>query len=293
MNTEDRKKSTFAFIKYGNREHLKKLQKGEMYFSPIQYFAGKDESDGIGDRYENVYKIEFGENVAIDLRKDHDAEIQMIRQPDGNYLSLFRKTNTFINYFCLYTVFGDTNFEKQTQLLLSDKMKAYDHMLLIVRPSEFLRRVDEGLKKANVKIPQRDFITYVDVEKQTGEKSYFDKPNRYSYQNEYRIGFLNTAVKVETIDIGDISDITALYTLEEVKKLRIFRDQKDIRASLLQINDRHFKEADQSARRYQEIRKEVAGKNDPESIERLKSAYLKTKKTMDDYESFVNSVLLG
>jgi hypothetical protein len=170
-------------------------------------------------------------------------------------------------------------------------MRAYDHMLLILRPGEFLKRVDDALKRAEVIEPKRGLIKYTDIDKTGGMKSYFEKPKRYSYQNEYRIGFRNTSIKKETINIGDISDISAIHTIDEVKTLRVFRNQQDMWKHTSRISEKHYSKCQEAKHHYFKLKKELNGKSDFQSQATLSIAFKNIVDTEGAYVEFFNSIL--
>ena len=65
-------------------------------------------------------------------------------------------------------------------------------------------------------------IEYIDFTNFEGRKTYFQKPLKFRNQNEYRIMIKNTIEQPMIIDIGSIKDISEIYTVEEVKRVRVF-----------------------------------------------------------------------
>lgn len=286
-------KTVFAFIKYGELEHLQSLQKGLMYFNTVNFFAKYDESNGIGDRFENIYKITVGKGAKFDLRQErHASTVTMYRLPNGEYLSLYKNDDFFANYFCLYSVVESFDFECQKTMLFNEVMKSYDHLLLIFRPHEFLNRVQLGLQKAKVSKPQMDFITYTDIHYKKERKSYFEKPIKYSYQNEFRIGFLNTEEKTENIDIGDICDISVISTVDELKQITFFKNNEDLLDRLEEKRERLFDEWLAKNLRFEHIEKATIGKRDGESMLKYQNAKNDVLRCQNRYLDFIANLMI-
>jgi hypothetical protein len=285
-------KMIFAFVKYSELEYLKSFQKGEMFCNTVNNFAKIDEKNGIGDKLENIYKITKGKGAIFDLTKErHNATVTMNKQQDGDFLCYYKNDGFFANYFCLYSVFGSQELENQTKKLINGEMKDYNHLLLILKPKEFLNRVRVGLEKANVFKPQMAFITYSKIGEVTGIKTYYEKPERYTYQNEFRIGFLNNEEKTERVDIGDLSDITRIFSKEEVQKVSFEKNDENLIVRLEEISERHIKELELKNSTYQFLKKEAIFKYDSESIIQFKKAKLEVTASQKSYYEFLSNIV--
>jgi hypothetical protein len=214
-----------GFIKYGKLEHLQSLQMGNLYCNPIQYFAKCDETDGIGDKYETITKQTFGKTATLNINDgDLNRHLIIVRDPGGNNQNLLFDNEFYANLFCLYSVNSNNSqtdgFEYKSSLPV-DMVKVYGHMLIIRDTVAFVQRVVKRL--ADLKLEhRRGLIEYIDFTNFEGRKTYFQKPLKYRDQNEYRIMIKNTVEQPMIIDIGSIKDISEIYTVEEVKRVRVF-----------------------------------------------------------------------
>lgn len=231
-----------AFVKYGTEEHMKELQEGKLFFNTLQYFAGCDASIGRGDEFENVYKQTIGPSAVMDFTSElHHVDIKMIRLANGDYISRYVNTEFYANLFCLYTVVSEKDLEDQ-QCSLSKEMIGFgSHMLMIINPHEFLKRVRESIEP-HVKNLHISPVTYINIKTLNGRKDYFKKPLRYSYQKEYRIAYQNEKEQVSFYNICSIEDISVLMPADKCKSIRFFKKQDDLLQNMQSIFDRHLEE---------------------------------------------------
>lgn len=293
MSKQD-KNAAFAFVKYSELRFLQELQKGDMYFNTIQYFAKAEESDGIGDRYENVYKQTFGATAQTNLRKEfHNSTIKMIRLPDGKYRSTYINDDFYANFFCLYSIMGNLDFDGHKDFLLSAEMKqTYDHFLLILNPKEFLNRVKTVLE-GKVKQPHYAFIKYSDIDSRSGKKEYFEKPLRYSYQNEFRIAFQNTQEKAEVISIGSIEDISIILSVDECNRITLHKNKNDLLERIDKIRERHLMDCVTKHFNYEDLKNKIGRELDDESLSTLENAERELLTAQRDFYKFYDSLRIS
>lgn len=222
MQSGFEERQVFGFIKYHPLEYLIELQNGLLYCNPIQEFAKLAPIDGRGDKYEYVVKQTFGESAILELANGdlNITHIEGIRVKPYYCIYNYYNKNFFANLFCLYAL---TPKQKSSihKYELSDQIRAMgDYTMIINHPIEFLNRVKNALEKENI-LYHMDFIEYMDLYNLEGKKSYFQKPLRYSYQEEFRIMIKNDCEKVFKLDIGSIRDISAIYPTEHLKRVKI------------------------------------------------------------------------
>lgn len=282
-----------TFIKYGLKVHLESLQKGFMFCNTIQYFSKCEEHNGIGDKYENVYQqlLGTGNNYALPL-KPFSSSIKIIKYPDGSYKSTFINDDFYANFFCLYSLTSKDDFEVQKDFLLSKEMKAYNHLLVIFKPSEFLKRVNLALEK-QVKNPHLNFVKYTDLNNLNGEKTYFEKPLKYSYQKEFRIAFINDKEESKTIDIGNIEDLSVILSVQECKTIKVFKKDKDLEAHIEKKSDGLYNDYSNKYELYQSLIKQTANRTDAKSLFDLAKAKNELEKAKEEYKAFINNIRFG
>ena len=98
--------------------------------------------------------------------------------------------------------------------------KIYCHTLIIPDVVVFVQRVLK--RRTDLKLEYKmGLIEYVDFLNFEGRKTYFQKPLKYRNQSEYRIMIKNTVEQLLIINIGSIKDISEIYAVEEVKRIRV------------------------------------------------------------------------
>ena len=126
-----------------------------------------------------------------------------------------------INIFSMYSLrplaentfpFDDKNF------------RFGEHALLLIKPSEFMRRIELSLKSQRI-IANADLVEYVDDE-YAGKVGPFRKFKKFSYQSEWRLVCLDGPGGPRKIHIGSIQDISVIMRSDEVnKEIRIDFEQ--------------------------------------------------------------------
>ena len=91
----------------------------------------------------------------------------------------------------------------------------------------FLQRAIEKLKSFPYNVKAR-FVNYYDDKILHENLSPFDKPNKYSYENEFRILVMGHSEPTLQIEIGSIKDISVILESKDLLKLSIktLKDEK-------------------------------------------------------------------
>jgi len=213
----------FSFLKYHPIEYLQDLQNGILHCNPIQEFAKLDPIDGRGDKYEYIVKQTFGESAILELANGdlNITHIEGIRiRPDYCIYNYYNR-NFFANIFCLYAVTPKMNYLEHKFELPEILRKMGEYVLIINQPIEFLNRVKSSLEREKRLTYHMQPVEYLDLTNFEGKKTYFQKPLRYSYQEEFRIMIKNDCEEVLRLDIGSIDDISVIMPAEKLKRMRI------------------------------------------------------------------------
>lgn len=179
------------------------------------YKDGND--DGIGDPYEGKL---FVHNAVI------RCEELGIEEKINNYPISTVNENDFV--FCMFGV----NPNKYCSFTFTEEQKekliAFDETaLLITNTYEFCRRIKKSADEEGLRITS-NFVNYYDdaVDDVTRllsllihgtQNIVFYKAQRYSYQQEYRFTIPNNSGdKYIELEIGDITDISQIFTTKEI-----------------------------------------------------------------------------
>ncbi|MCU0417820.1 MAG: hypothetical protein MUE33_11620 [Cytophagaceae bacterium] len=205
-----------SFLKFGNKNHLEKLlNEGVIYCKPIEYFTKIETIDLRGDKLEGLAYIQNIKNIKLKLN-----EKTIANAPTGKLNMRHPKDKG--NIFCLFGLpTKKLNLTLKTVQKLSLNLEGVrfgDYALLIFNPNEFIRRVDEALNKRDLAYTFSP-VTYYNYKIFEGELTPFSKSDIYAAQSEVRLWIPNEKNNDLIIQIGNISDISRLLSIDELDKL--------------------------------------------------------------------------
>ena len=225
----------FPLIKIKSRDIIEKIQKGLFYMNSLRYYRNlyeKSQDEVIGDPYEGrlfipeAYLMIEGETPT----------------PIKNEALRTSHEDDFV--FCMFGV----NPVKYSTFQFTDEQKekliAFDDTTLLITDTvEFRKRVFDAASKEGLEI--RDgFVQYYDPDINSPdlyslyaglingmENIVFHKRLQYQYQQEYRFTIPQpiggTYVDHRELNIGDISDISEIFTTKEfLSKARIINEKQ-------------------------------------------------------------------
>lgn len=217
----------FPLIKIKSREIIEKIQRGSFYMNSLRIYREmyKNSKDNIvGDPFEGKLII-------------HDAVINFpesgINEIVKDYPFSTTNENDFV--FCMFGV----NPNKHSSFKFTENQKKKligfdDTALLITNVFEFCRRIKKAADARDLKI-NSEFVEYYDetvddvsrllcLVRSGMQNIVFHKVKDYSYQQEYRFTIANhTGANSLELDIGNITDISKVFTTEEVLRSSIVK----------------------------------------------------------------------
>jgi hypothetical protein len=208
------------FIKFGEKEHLEKMQKeGLFYCNTITYFSSL-EDEHRGDKFESVKKLEYKENTSILLKPANDIKAEWKRLNITKMLYQEYYNEPMGNIFCFssFILSPTTEVKKYTFDLRFMDLK---YGLLILRQDLFMEKLEIALKSLGFKTCMSR-VEYLDLNKYSGKKNLFQKDLKYSWQQEHRIILYTNKYKKNDpfiFSIGDISDISELLDFNSPKTI--------------------------------------------------------------------------
>ncbi len=142
--------------------------------------------------------------------------------------------------FCLYTVHTGDMHDRQVTLedfreylkIDAQNKKFGDSLLYFKEPDEFMKRLRMAIDKIRVNFKAGP-VDYYDVDLLHGrlpsDRVGFVKPSRFSHQKEYRLCLDQSSPVGDsfTLEVGDLSDITEITTIEEFNKLISVASEED------------------------------------------------------------------
>lgn len=232
-------KNLLFLMKISSKEHIDDLRSGKMYMKPLQFFIDIENNDVIGDNLEGTLRLKETNLKFFDLKtKEKVDEISSDIDFDFGF-----KDNPV---FCMYAfdkrnyyscekinseeILCDFRFDEKTK----DMLKVFGKKALVIKNiPEFFNRVKQAAERQNIKYKSGNvnyFENYNEAEQiidvyKNNSNVVFQKQEKYSYQQEFRI-LMDIQVEDHFIlDIGDISDITKVFDTNTILnsglKLRI------------------------------------------------------------------------
>ncbi|HHL2059955.1 TPA: hypothetical protein ACQ3WD_003201 [Clostridium perfringens] len=213
-------------LKFGTKEHMEMLRAGKVFFGTRKLYneISSNGNDNIGDKYEGVFP---SKNCSIQLIDPKTK--QLIVKGMGTLVQSDDRVDNIPFFSCTYL--SDDNINENNNIVFEDNFKecfmneeGWDYVLTI-NPVEFLKRIRNKLNGINVLAKT---INYSDYDYLEGRRDKAMSENiknvllwkdiKYSFQKEFRIILENKDIDNDNkfiLDIGEISDISYLFTKEE------------------------------------------------------------------------------
>jgi hypothetical protein len=199
-------------IKFGQEEHIKRLQQGHFYCKDIKYFTELEDGKARGDEFEAVIELKYLENGTLRLKPAQDANAPSKNLKVKDLLTKKHFHNPLGNLFCMSSLRVEV-FNEPTMYTIDRRFDSFGtHFLLITNQIDFNERLQNGLKNLEINY-EHGLVQYLDLYKYTGEKNLFQKDNQYAWQEEYRIYFHSGKAVPFEFSIGSIEDISDVYEL--------------------------------------------------------------------------------
>lgn len=205
-------------IKFQSADRIESLRKGHLYAKTLKYYRDLEKETGdneIGDEFEAMFHVNEGY-----LRVPETGEEICLND------SLIQTANSNDFVFCMFGIYPSLNkfffTDKQKEKMLSFG----DTALIVLDSDEFIRRVlaaaeREGYEAhfgaVNYFDPTVDSVNVIVSLLKGMWNIAFWKRDKYTYQQEGRFIFTpGNGDDHINLDIGDISDITAVIPSKKV-----------------------------------------------------------------------------
>ena len=209
----------FPLIKFKSRKIIESLQSGKIYLSCLKWFRDYENESGdmvIGDSLEGMLHVVDG---------------TMINKSTGEHLELNKsalytaESNSFV--YCMSCINPSTEHFEYSELQKKDFKEFGDTALLILDSTEFLNRVRKAASDKGYTI-YFNRVHYYDANIDTADIWFslfqgihniaFWKRKEYEHQQEFRMLIPSGSCTDDHIelDIGDISDISSIFTTEQI-----------------------------------------------------------------------------
>jgi len=208
-------------VKFGSKNHLERMQKdGILHCNTITFFSKLEDNYKRGDKSESVIELKYFENVAFEVKpvNEPSSEWKRLNSKTSQYSKYFKKPMG--NLFCMSAF--EINLAKESkEYVFNEGFLEFGYALLMTRQDLFMERLRNALDKLEFKSCYNS-VNYLDLKKYTGKKNLFQKDNKFSWQEEFRI--IIYTQKCEELEpyefsIGNIEDISEIIDLSKTKSL--------------------------------------------------------------------------
>jgi hypothetical protein len=207
-------------MKFGTKEHLEQMQKEGVFFcNTISYFS-KLEDDSRGDPFESVVKLKYFERAIFQVKPVNDPSAEWKNLNSTNVLYKEYYNEPLGNLFCM-SAFKFSIGNDISTFQFDERFEKFGHCLMIMNQPIFIERLETTLEKLPIKSCKK-LVEYIDLTKYSGNKTLFQKDNKYSWQEEFRIVLNTEHYKMDhpyKFSIGSIEDISQVFDLKKTKQL--------------------------------------------------------------------------
>jgi len=211
----------YAFIKAVDKQYYDSfINDGEICLNTAKWFRDFEEQDNnIGDASEGAiascakdFTVRFADPI-LSYLSEEDLKEQFKNRDwsdpiSGESLNMFNGNNA--NILSLYAITLIKTDKKEYKHLVSKKFVdefSNNRFVLILNPKIFISRVAKALIDLG-KFPKGCIINYYPSDSiLRKDLNDFDKREKYSYQNEYRLLYHDINPKMQIIKVGSLSDI--------------------------------------------------------------------------------------
>lgn len=211
-----------TFIKAIDKQFFSSfINDGQICMNTVKWFRDYERQDSnIGDEFEGVRMVcgkDFTVRFADPIKSFSSMEDLKRKMDSANWKELGKGVNLKMfydrdnaNIFSLYAVMSQVFDEKLGNYLVPKKFieEFSNHRFIIfIDPMTFLSRMNIAISKLG-KSMKSEMVQYYKLdEKLVKDLSYFHKPDRLSYQNEFRIVFEDEKAVQQILNIGSMDEI--------------------------------------------------------------------------------------
>jgi hypothetical protein len=228
------KENCKLLIKFGDKNDLMKLQKGELYMKNLQYYNDLEIKGNSGkpDKIDGKWLLKKGSIIILDPKNNAPIGVAEILE---TVLAFGIKKHPV---FCLFGLDDrncgectddDTNITFHMEFTKQQKQKLEkglgEYAMVVVDAEKFIKQITAKLKEEEI-IYIWKLVQYNDGN--SPERIEFIKENNcniafnkeksdYEYQQEYRLFIINQEVEDHfIIDVGDLSDFTKIISTKQL-----------------------------------------------------------------------------
>jgi hypothetical protein len=227
------KQTIYCLLKFGEKQHIQAFRSdGLLYMKPLAEFTKLESDMARGDCFEGTTRIVQSKHVGEFIFDTGKLGLGKFTAKPSDFAGPVRiglhKTAS-CNVYCMFAVTRPVHGE-----LVSIQNLAFgDSFVLVLNPTEFLRRVVDAAKDAGISYLEHRLVEYYDAEEYSGETGRFRKRSMFAYQNEFRIVVEPGSDTPRNLILGSLSDITSeVLPLSDINQILDFSPRSAHEAGL-------------------------------------------------------------
>lgn len=206
-----------GLMKVGPEKWMKKFFKeGSMHGKTVKWYREDAKNSQRKDSREGAFKTKLIENPE-NLTLKHNGQKLPV---ELNYArrNLFNSNENFYNLYCMFGLreghVTGRPFIKEANVEFGEKA------VIIEKTGEFIRRVKKRLDEEGYKY-EPGYVNYYEEKEVNEGLTFFDKPDVFKHQSEFRIVIESYEPTDFHINIGSIEDIAIMIDSEKLPQLRL------------------------------------------------------------------------
>ena len=224
--------TTYGIVKFGSKENLEKLQKGQIYCRNLEFYKSIEHKDKpFFDNNEGLSAIYQNDQISIKIGPVDGKEI--ILNKDKGLVGAVKMGYNFSSpVFCTFAInsgdwncaISDNNYDDFIESIRpKDELTKFgEYACVFMNGAEFNKRLSKACKDSSVSV-EHGYVHYVNFKEVSGripeEYIGFVKDISFKDESEYRYMFFGNELNDPfLLNVGDLSDITQIISYEDFIK---------------------------------------------------------------------------
>jgi hypothetical protein len=208
------------------------LKEGEICLNTLKWFREYESKDSnIGDKFEGSF-LACGKDFKVSMADDGTENWKEVGIGENLTGSL---NENDANLFCLFTIFQDNILPYSGELNIPQKfVEEFSHhrFVIFTEKNKFVKKMNQAIVNIG-KSMKKGVVEYYKLDdKLKLNLTNFNKPDRFSYQQEYRILYEDPNAKMQILNLGSLEDICMEIDPNQKYKIEICKDNQFLITSL-------------------------------------------------------------
>lgn len=206
-----------GLMKIGDEKWMNKLfAEGNIYGKTAKWYRANAKNSQRKDSREGAFRTELIENPENVTLKHNGQKLPV----ELNYVRV-NKFNNKQDFYNLYCMFGLKDHHVTEKPFIKGANVEFGGKAVIIEDTEeFISRVSKKLDEEGYRY-EAGYVNYYEEKKVNKGLTFFDKPDVFKHQSEFRFVIESHEPTVLNINIGSIEDIAIMIDSEKLPELRL------------------------------------------------------------------------